>query len=489
MRNQATQTMLHFVGVVGLLMTTTPLVGQQPDSSRTDNPAPMAQSELIRELVRVGPEQTPLIQEAQTRCIQFGLTPDLLDEFRQLGATPKLVQALKNCRPWPETASDSDPTTPQTGRGARLHIQVDTTLATMAAWRVQVLSDGKPREGVIVVAEPTLDGKTRPPKARRTDSQGWARFEQTRPASVQTLEVRISAPRLPIPPQILTLGSEKSGDRPKNLPDARLVAQWTDSLPSGQTISILSLALSTAPDDSVSGKPWLEIQGQRMYPWRDHRATTGRVWFQFPADRLRQVESLTVGMGEYSLGQLQPPWKPGPVQLAEAASGSPETGWAQNNDSARPNLALPTAGLADRDTTVQKNEPPTPREGAGETASSSVQHTSDVDHPDRDFTILMMSSDMGGQARPARIQPLPQNKVRILFEADQIPFTLPSNTQTLSVQINPSTRWPATRTPEGGLKIEGPRSELSAGDVLALQEGTNVLGRMVVYRASQASLP
>lgn len=440
-------------------------------------------SNLLRQVVRGDIKQTQIIESVQRHCIRFPLTFQVRREFRQLGAQNPLLEALRTCQPRPgrEKRAKGD-----TLSAPHLEIRrLEETLQVGGSGRIEVrvMAGSRPQEGVIVVTETSDSARNGSSQliAQRTDPKGWARFSVPLPDKEQPIPVRITAPELQVQPETLVLQPHsKAVDEPAV--KAELVKYWQDTLPSGQPVDFFSIEFKSLPEKGTAGEGWLQINGRKYDAWRASFGGGRRSWFRIDDQQLNSQKPVTVGWEDQKIGRLTPPFQAGDITSESQPQIRLDTAALTHTDSV--NITTSPEKQTVEDTRVVAPGRPSGVRDQDRDSTTRNQQTASktTEHPP--LMILGMAPETGGTAQPAQLQNLPDGQIQITLPADRLPFPVPDNTESLRLQVGERTFWNVQQQENQDLQVRGPRKDLDIGEILTLYQQNQLLGRLMVYRAS-----
>jgi tetratricopeptide (TPR) repeat protein len=294
-----------------------------PGAVAAQETAPLTKTDVIRLLVSPSTTQTQAAETIRARCLSFQPTPADVTDFRRLGATQPVLDAIQACerqrqaearrreqeRQRPPTPPAQRPAQPEQRRpAAQLRLDVDSArIATGAEVEIPVHVDrsGQPVSGIQVVARGsgTLPGARGADVTAVTDQDGTARLRVTAPSTAGRFQIQIAA-----------TGSDVQGGGPFQLVvlagPARTVLLQPDHLRLARegldTLSV-SVVVHDAGGNGVSGA---EVRvrksetGGREVSWRSRTGPFGLADFRLPTDAFAGGDTLAVLVDGKVLGEL-----------------------------------------------------------------------------------------------------------------------------------------------------------------------------------------
>lgn len=283
-----------------------------PAGAAAQQSPPLTKTDVIRLLVSPSTTQAQTASTIRSRCLSFQPTSSDIDDFKRLGATQPVLDAIQACQSQREAEQrrreqerqrqQQNPTPTPTPKAAaafaQLSLEADsarTSTGGTVTIPVHVQKGGQPVSGVRVVARGSgsLPGVQGADVTAVTDKDGSARLSVTAPSSAGRYQV-----------QVAPISSDVQGGGPFQLVvmpgPARTVLLQPDHLRLAQA-GLDTLAISVIVHDSAgNGVTGAEVRlrksesGGREVSWRTTTGSFGLADFKLPADAFRGGDTLAV---------------------------------------------------------------------------------------------------------------------------------------------------------------------------------------------------
>ncbi len=284
-----------------------------PGRAAAQQTPPLTKTDVVRLLVSPSTTQAEAARTIRSRCLSFQPTASDIDDFKRLGATQPVLDAIQACQAQREAEQrrrqqerqrqqeqKPPPTAAQPSAAARpsLSLEADsarTVTGGEVSIPVHVERNGQPVSGIRVVARGSgsLPGGSGSDVTAVTDPDGSARLRVTAPSAAGRYQV-----------QVAPISSDVQGGGPFQLvvlPGlARTVLLQPDHLRLAQagldTLS-MSVVVHDAQGNGVTGA---EVRlrhsesGGREVSWRATTGPFGLADFHLPADAFRGGDTLAV---------------------------------------------------------------------------------------------------------------------------------------------------------------------------------------------------
>ena len=282
-----------------------------PGRAAAQQTPPLTKTDVVRLLVSPSTTQTEAARTIRSRCLSFQPTSSDIDDFKRLGATQTVLDAIQACQAQREAEQrrreqerqqeqkpTPSPAQPSATAVARLSLEADsarTATGGEASIPVHVERNGQPVSGIRVVARGSgdLPGGTGSDVTGVTDADGSARLRLTAPSTAGRYRV-----------QVAPISSGVQGGGPFQLVvvpgPARTVLLQPDHLRLAQAgLDTLSMSV-VVHDVQGNGVTGAEVRlrhsesGGREVSWRATTGSFGLADFHLPADAFRGGDTLAV---------------------------------------------------------------------------------------------------------------------------------------------------------------------------------------------------
>lgn len=317
-----------------------------PGRAAAQQTSPLTKTDVIRLLVTPSTTQAEAARTIRSRCLSFQPTSSDIDDFKRLGATQPVLDAIQACQTQREAEQrrrqeerqrqqEQKPAAPArpAATTARLSLEADsarTATGGEVSIPVHVERNGQPVSGIRVVARGSggLPGGSGVDVTAVTDQDGSARLDLTAPTSAGRYQVQVAA-----------TSSGVEGGGPFQLvvlpgPALTVLLQPAHLVLAQAGLDTLSMSV-VVHDAQGNGVTGAEVRlrhsesGGREVSWKSTTGPFGLADFHLPADAFRGGDTLAVLVNGKVLGQLPVTGERTPQVAARPDSLQAQIGRAQ----------------------------------------------------------------------------------------------------------------------------------------------------------------